>query len=92
MKKPCENPNGKFLNAVIEDSKRRKCIKFNSLDKAKRYLKSKSYRFREAYNHKEERCMLYSSWKFGWVKVSSSKDYLNDTTMEQGTVWKIIKI
>tara|TARA_B100000424_G_C22853932_1_gene455292 strand:+ start:444 stop:728 length:285 start_codon:yes stop_codon:yes gene_type:complete len=92
MKKKCENPNGKFNMATIKDSKSRKAIKFNSLDKAKAYLKSKSYRFREAHNHKEERCMFYSSWKFGWVKVSSCKDYLNDTTMEQGTVWKIIKI
>ena len=92
MKKKCENPNGKLNMATIKDSKSRKAIKFNSLDKAKRYLKSKSYRFREAYNHKEDRCILYSSWKFGWVKVSSCKDYLNDTTMEQGTVWKIIKI
>jgi len=92
MKKPCKNPNAKFNMATIKDSKSRKAIKFNSLDKAKRYLKSKSYRFREAYNYKEERCMFYSSWKFGWVKVSSSKDYLNDTTMEQGTVWNIIKI
>ena len=67
MKKKCENPNGKLNMATITDSKSRKAIKFNSLDKAKIYLKSKSYRFREAHNYKEERCMFYSSWKFGWV-------------------------
>ena len=68
-----------------------KPIKFNSLDKAKRYLKSEGYKFRQAFNHKEERTMLYQN-RFGWVKISSSKDYLNDNTMEQGTVWKILKI
>ena len=38
MKKPCENPNAKFNMATIKDSKSRKAIKFNSLDKAKAYL------------------------------------------------------
>ena len=35
MKKKCENPNGKLNMATIKDSKSRKAIKFNSLDKAK---------------------------------------------------------
>ena len=68
-----------------------KPIKFNSLDKAKLYLKSKGYKFRQAFNHKEDRTMIYQN-RYGWIKLSSSKDYLNDTTMEQGTVWNILKI
>ena len=68
-----------------------KPIKFNSLDKAKRYLKSEGYKSRQAFNHKEERTMIYQN-RYGWVKISSSKDYLNDDTLEQGTVWKILKI
>ena len=68
-----------------------KPIKFNSLDKAKKYLKSEGYRYRQSFNHKEDRTMLWQN-RFGWVKLSSSKDYVNDNTMEQGTVWKILKI
>ena len=91
MRKKCENPNGLKNMATIVDSKNRKAIKFNSLDKAKLYLKSKGYRFREAFNMKEEKSMIYQG-RFGWVKVCSTKDFLNKTTMEQGTVWNIVKI
>ena len=34
-----------------------KPIKFNSFDKAKRYLKSEGYRYRQSFNHKEDRTM-----------------------------------
>jgi len=91
MKKKCENPNGKLIMETIQDSQTRKYIRFNSLEKAKNHLKSKGYRFRQAFSFKEDRSMIYQG-KFGWVKVYSSKDYLNKTTMEQGTVWNIVKI
>jgi hypothetical protein len=91
MKKKCENPNGLQNMATIVDSQTRKSVKFNSLEKAKLYLKSKGYRFRQAFNMKEDKAMLYQG-KFGWVKISSSKDYLNKTSMEQGTVWNIIQM
>jgi len=55
------------------------------------YLKSKGYRFRQAFNMKEDRSMIYQG-RFGWVKLSSSKGFLNKTSMEQGTVWNIVKI
>jgi outer membrane receptor for ferric coprogen and ferric-rhodotorulic acid len=91
MKKPCENPNGLQNMATIVDSQTRKPVKFNSLDKAKEHLKSKGYRFRQAFNFKEDRSMIYQG-RFGWVKLSSSEGFLNKTTMEQGTVWNIVKI
>ena len=91
MKKKCENPNGLQNMATIVDSKTRKAVKVNSLDKAKEHLKSKGYRFRQAFNFKEDRSMIYQG-RFGWVKVSATKDYLNKTSMEQGTVWSIVKI
>tara|TARA_R100001015_G_C4572035_1_gene129946 strand:- start:352 stop:564 length:213 start_codon:yes stop_codon:yes gene_type:complete len=69
----------------------KKMIKFTSLLQAKDYLKSEGYGFRERYSVKEDRCMLYRGRK-GWVKVSSSKDYLSPTTMEMGTIWSIVKI
>ena len=68
-----------------------KPVKFNSLDKDKLYLKSEGYKYKQNYSHKEDRSMLWKN-KFGWVKLYSTKDYLNDTTMEQGTVWNIIKL
>jgi len=91
MKKKCENPNGLQNMQTIADAKTRKSVRFNSLEKAKRYLKSKGYRYTQAFNMKEDRSMIYQG-RFGWVKVSSTKDFLNNTTMEQGTVWNIVKI
>lgn len=91
MRQQCKNPNGLANMETIKDSQVRKPVRFNNLDKAKAYLKSKGYRFRQAFNMKEDRSMLYQG-KRGWVKISSSKDYLNKTSMEQGTVWNIIQM
>lgn len=91
MRQQCKNPNGLANMETIKDSQVRKPVRFNSLDKAKVYLKSKGYRFRQAFSFKEDRSMIYQG-RFGWVKVYSCKDYLNKTTMEQGTVWNIVKI
>ena len=91
MKKKCENPNVLQNMATIVDSQTRKPVRFNSLEKAKVYLKSKGYRFRQAFNMKEDRSMIYQG-RFGWVKVTSTFDFLNKTSMEQGTVWNIEKI
>jgi len=91
MRQQCKNPNGLANMETIKDSQVRKPVRFNSLDKAKAYLKSKGYRFRQAFSFKEDRSMLYQG-KRGWVKISSSKDYLNKTSMEQGTVWNIIQM
>jgi len=33
--------------------------------------------------------LLYKNFKNSWVKLASSFDYLNDNTMEMGTVWNI---
>tara|TARA_R100001463_G_scaffold57018_1_gene109199 strand:+ start:252 stop:551 length:300 start_codon:yes stop_codon:yes gene_type:complete len=66
--------------------------KFNSLDKVKIYLKSKGYRYDSAFNFKEDRYMLWKNRKNTWLKVYSAKDFLNKTTMEQGTVWNIEQI
>jgi len=91
MKKKCKNPNGLQNLQAIVGNKFIKPIKFNSLDKAKLHLKSEGYRFKQAFNHKEDKSMFYQG-RFGWVKLSSSKDYLNKDTMEQGTVWNIVKL
>jgi len=91
MKKKCENPNGLQNMQNIADAKTRKIIKFNSLDKAKRHLKSKGYRFTQAFNMKEDRAMIYQG-RFGWVKVTSTFDFLTKDSMEQGTVWTIVNI
>ena len=87
MKKPCKNPNGLSNSYAIERSKKYKIfVKFNDEEKAKRYLKSEGYRFRDSYNFKEDRSTLWQS-KFNWLQMSSSFDYLNDNTLEMGTVW-----
>ena len=92
MKTPCKNPNGLSNSYAIERSKKYKIfVKFNDEEKAKRYLKSEGYRYRQAFSFKEDRSMIYQG-RNGWVKLSSSKDYLNKNTMEQGTVWNIVKI
>jgi hypothetical protein len=91
MKTKCKNPNGLQNLQAIASSHFIKNVKFNSLDKAKLYLKSEGYRYRQAFSFKEDRSMIYQG-RNGWVKLSSSKDYLNKDTMEQGTVWNIVKI
>lgn len=73
----------------IKAAKHRIIVSFNDELKAKRYLRSKGYRYQELYSHKEDRALLYKNFKNSWVKLASTFDYLNDNTMEMGTVWNI---
>tara|TARA_R110000851_G_scaffold254062_1_gene406556 strand:- start:311 stop:604 length:294 start_codon:yes stop_codon:yes gene_type:complete len=73
----------------IKSAKHRIIVSFNDELKAKRYLRSKGYRYQELYSHKEDRALLYKNFKNSWVKLASTFDYLNDNTMEMGTVWNI---
>ena len=73
----------------LRHAKNRIVVSFNDEDKAKRYLRSKGYRYQEVYSHKEDRALLYKNFKNSWVKLASTFDYLNDNTLEMGTVWVI---
>lgn len=73
----------------IKSAKHRIIVSFNDELKAKRYLRSRGYRYQELYSHKEDRALLYKNFKDSWVKLASTFDYLNDNTMEMGTVWNI---
>ena len=73
----------------IKSAKHRIIVSFNDEEKAKRYLKSEGYRYQEVYSFKEDRALLYKNFKDSWVKLSSTFNYLNDNTMEMGTVWVI---
>ena len=73
----------------IKSTKHRIIVSFNNEEKAKRYLRSKGYRYQEVYSFKEDRALLYKNFKNSCVKLASSFDYLNDNTMEMGTVWNI---
>jgi len=73
----------------IKSAKHRIIVSFNDQEKAKRYLRSRGYRYQEIYSHKEDRTLLYKNFKNSWVKLASTFDYLNDNTMEMGTVWNI---
>ena len=75
----------------ISNPKHRIVVKFNDLDKAKRYLRTEGFRYQQSYSHKEDRCMLYRKGKL-WLKLASTFDYLNDSTTEMGTVWNIQSI
>ena len=89
MRQPCKNPNGLSNSYAIERNKKYKIfVKFNSEEKAKRYLKSEGYRYRDSYNYKEDRSTLWQS-RLNWLQMSSTYDYLNDNTMEMGTVWTL---
>ena len=76
----------------VQQAKNRIIVSFNDEEKAKRYLRSEGYRYQEVYSFKEDRAMLYKNFKNSWVKLASSFDYLNDNTMEMGTVWNIEQI
>tara|TARA_R100000935_G_C2786336_1_gene143937 strand:+ start:42 stop:317 length:276 start_codon:yes stop_codon:yes gene_type:complete len=91
MKSKCKNPNGLHNLKAIIGGQTMDTLKFNSLDKAKRHLKSEGYRFNKAFNCREDKAMFYQG-RYGWVKLTSTFDYLNKTSMEQGTVWNIVKL
>lgn len=76
----------------VKQAKNRIIVSFNDEEKAKRYLRSEGYRYQEVYSHKEDRAMLYKNFKNSWVKLASTFNYLNDNTMEMGTVWVIEQI
>ena len=73
----------------VKQAKNRIIVSFNDEEKAKRYLRSEGYRYQEVYSFKEDRAMLYKNFKNSWVKLSSTFNFLNDNTMEMGTVWVI---
>ena len=73
----------------VKQAKNRIIVSFNDEEKAKRYLRSEGYRYQEVYSFKEDRALLYKNFKDSWVKLSSTFNYLNDNTMEMGTVWVI---
>ena len=73
----------------VQQAKNRIVVSFNDEEKAKRYLRSEGYRYQEVYSFKEDRALLYKNFKNSWVKLASKFDYLNDNTMEMGTVWVI---
>jgi len=73
----------------VKQAKNRIIVSFNDEEKAKRYLRSEGYRYQEVYSFKEDRALLYKNFKDSWVKLASTFDYLNDNTMEMGTVWVI---
>jgi hypothetical protein len=81
------NNSAKFED--IKSAKHRIIVSFNDEEKAKRYLRSEGYRYQEIYSFKEDRAMLYKNFKNSWVKLASTFNYLNDNTMEMGTVWVI---
>lgn len=81
------NNSAKFED--IKSAKHRIIVSFNDEEKAKRYLRSEGYRYQEVYSHKEDRALLYKNFKDSWVKLASTFNYLNDNTMEMGTVWVI---
>lgn len=76
----------------VKQAKNRIIVSFNDEEKAKRYLRSEGYRYQEVYSFKEDRALLYKNFKDSWVKLSSTFNFLNDNTMEMGTVWVIEKI
>lgn len=73
----------------VKQAKNRIIVSFNDEEKAKRYLRSEGYRYQEVYSFKEDKAMLYKNFKNSWVKLASTFNYLNDNTMEMGTVWVI---
>jgi hypothetical protein len=92
MKTKCKNPNGKLNMQVIQDSKLN-AVKFNNFDKLERYINELGYTFKVRNSFKEDRSIIYrhKSNKKQHVFVKSTYDFLNDTTLEMGTVWVVSK-
>ena len=64
--------------------------KFNSNEKALRYISKLGFSLKDYHCFKEDRSFLYTK-KFSkqQVYLRSTFDYLNDNTMEMGTVWTV---
>jgi len=64
--------------------------KFNSNEKALRYIKELGFSLKDRHCFKEDRSFLYTK-KFSKQKVylRSTYDFLNDNTIEMGTVWTV---
>jgi len=64
--------------------------KFNSNEKAKRYISELGYNLKDYHCFKEDRSFIYTK-KFSkqQVYLRSTFDFLNDNTMEMGTVWTV---
>ena len=88
----CKNPNGKLNMQVIQDSKL-SAIKFNSFDKLERYINELGYIVKGQNCFKEDRSIVYKhmSNKKQHLFVKSTYDFLNDNTLEMGTVWVVSK-
>ena len=86
----CKNPNGKLNMQVIQDSKL-SAVKFNSFDKLERYINELGYVARARNSFKEDRSIVYrhKSNKKKHLFVKSTFDFLNNNTLEMGTVWTI---
>lgn len=63
--------------------------KFNSLEKAQRYIQELGYVLDSAHNHKEDRSFLYKKGRWNKIFLRSTFDYLNTNTLEMGTVWVV---
>ena len=65
-------------------------VKFNSHEKALRYVQELGFSLSNHHCFKEDRSFLYTK-KFTKQQVflRSTYDYLNDNTMEMGTVWTV---
>lgn len=62
--------------------------KFNSLELAQRYIKELGFTLKHVHNHKEDRSYIYQSGRRS-MYLKSTFDYLNDNTLEMGTVWTL---
>ena len=64
--------------------------KFNSNEKARRYISKLGYNLKDFHCFKEDKSFLFTK-KFSkqQVYLRSTFDYLNDNTMEMGTVWTV---
>ena len=65
-------------------------VKFNSHEKALKYIQKLGFSLSNRHCFKEDRSFLYTK-KFTRQQVflRSTFDYLNDNTMEMGTVWTV---
>lgn len=64
--------------------------KFNSNEKALRYISKLGFSLKDRHCFKEDRSYLYTK-KFSkqQVYLRSTYDFLNDNTIEMGTVWTV---
>ena len=67
-----------------------KILKFTNFDKVEEYIQELGYIYKSSNTFKEDRSFMYQKPKSkNFIFVKSTFDFLDDSSMDMGTVWTL---